>query len=64
MNYKLIEMLVPIVIRLMELLLQREERKDDEESAGVQADRQLAQAVREKAPYGKSDDEIIEEVFG
>ena len=58
MNYKLIELLIPVLIRVLELLLQREERKDDEQT---EADHMLAQRAREH--YGKSDAEIIEEVF-
>lgn len=59
MNYKLIEMLIPVVIRLLELLLNKEEKKD---SGEAQADHKLAQAMRDKF-YKKSDQEIIEEAF-
>ncbi len=59
MNYRLIEMLIPVVIRLLELLLSKEEKHDNKE---VQADHSLAKALREKCGE-KTDDEIIEEAF-
>jgi len=59
MNYKLLELLVPVLIRLLELLLSREEEKDDKQ---LSADVRLADATRKKY-RNKSDDEIIEEAF-
>jgi hypothetical protein len=52
-------MLIPVVIRLLELLLSKEEKHDNKE---VQADHSLAKALREKCGE-KTDDEIIEEAF-
>jgi hypothetical protein len=61
MNYRLLEMLIPILIRVLELILQREEKSDDKK---VVADKELAEAVRNSPScLGKSDEQIIREAF-
>ncbi len=59
MNYKLIELLIPVIVRLLELLLSKEEARDNKDA---ERERAMADAMRKKYP-GKSDEQIIEEAF-
>jgi hypothetical protein len=56
MNYmKIIEMLVPVLLRALEFLLKKEEKRESKDEA-------LANAMRNQYP-DKSDEQIIEEAF-
>ncbi len=59
MNYKLIELLIPVIVRLLELLLSKEEASANKDAEN---DHAMADAMRKKYP-GKSDEQIIEEAF-
>jgi len=59
MNYRIIELLVPVLIRLLELLLTKEEASENKDAEN---DHAMADAMRKKYP-GKSDEQIIEEAF-